>query len=69
MSEFTTPNGKKVATYVEPGTSMFKVKFIPGGELPVELSGLYTSSNFADRAIQAYIAKQEKPKGKSDKEL
>lgn len=69
MSHFTTPNGKGVSTYLDPLTVAHRIKFDQGGELPAELSGIFTSKVFADRAIMAYIEKQEKPKGKSNKEL
>jgi hypothetical protein len=68
MSEFITPNGKTVSSYIDPQTVTFRIKFNQGGELPAELSGMFTSKVFADRAILAYIQKQDKPKDKASKE-
>lgn len=55
MSKFETPKGKEVSTFVCPKTSLYRIKFVPGGELPAQLSGLYTSETLADQAIQEYI--------------
>ena len=65
MSTFITANGKEVATFICPKTSYHKIKFIPGGELPVSLSGLFTSEAIADRVISEYLAKADQPKVKT----
>ena len=59
MSTFTTFNGKNVATFICPKTTYHKIKFVEGGELPVCLTGLFTSEALADRAIAEYIAKDQ----------
>ena len=66
MGKFTTAYGKDVATYIDPKTAMIKIKFVQGGELPEELSGFFTSEQFADRAIFAYIEK-DKPNDEKKK--
>jgi hypothetical protein len=55
MAEFTTPNGKQISTFIEPGTAMIRIKFNTGGELPVELSGMFTSLRVAHQTIEGYI--------------
>lgn len=65
MSSFITPNGKGVSTFICPTTAHVRIKFDQGGELPAELSGIFTSVRFADQAIISYLEKQtkeEKPK-------
>lgn len=57
MKEFETPNGKKIVLVQEPNS--VRVMFSPGGELPEELKGKYTSAFFAERDVLAYLAKQE----------
>lgn len=61
MSKFETPNGKEIATYVEPNSAMFRIKFVQGGELPTDLQGVFTSEKFADRAIKSYLLTYKKP--------
>lgn len=63
MSVLITAGGKTVDTFVDKKSGLFRVKFVPGGELPVELSGLYTSNKTADIAIKNYI-ERNKPKAK-----
>ncbi len=36
----------------------FFVKFVPGGEMPKELSGEYTREDLAHESIKVYLAKQ-----------
>lgn len=64
MEQYVTPNGKPVSTFIVPNTGHVGVKFNQGGELPTELSGLFTSVRLANIAIENYIAKQEVKKGK-----
>lgn len=60
---FTTPNGKSISTFIEPNTSLIRIKFDTGGELPEELSGYFTSERSAHQAITNYILQvTEKPK-------
>jgi hypothetical protein len=62
MTKYVTPKGKSISTFIDPVTAHIRIKFDQGGELPAELSGIFTSGVFADRAITSYIEKQEKPK-------
>lgn len=62
MSQFTTPKGKDVATFICPKTAHHRIKFVQGGELPEKLSGLYTSERLADQAIVSYIEESKQPR-------
>ena len=69
MRSFETPNGKQIAMVICPKTAHIKVQFTSGGELPVELSGLYTSQTDAEKDIMIYIEKlNSTPKEKAKKE-
>lgn len=70
MSQFTTAYGKDVATFIDPKNSHVRIKFVQGGELPLELQGLFTSVRVADQAIINYIErdKPEEPKARKVKE-
>jgi hypothetical protein len=55
MDTFMTPNGKEIKIINAPGTGHYKIQFTQGGELPNELSGLYTSSAVAQVAVRNYL--------------
>lgn len=57
MKTFETPNGKEIAMVICPKTAHIKLQFPTGGELPVNLTGLYTSETDAIRDILVYIDK------------
>lgn len=50
---------KKLLVRNKVGTPHFKVIYEGGGELPKDLSGLYTSKNQAEKAIQLYLIKRD----------
>lgn len=62
MSKFTTTKGKDVATFICPKTSLHRIKFVQGGELPEKLSGVYTSEALADQAIVQYLEESKQPR-------
>lgn len=65
MKSFETPNGKTIELFIDPKTAHIKVKFVPGGELPIELTGLYTSEKAAEKDILFYLDRvKDKPKVK-----
>ena len=65
MKSFETPNGKIIELFIDPKTAHIKIKFIPGGELPAELTGLYTSEKAAEKDILFYLDRvKDKPKVK-----
>lgn len=51
---YTTPNGKEIATYYD-GRNL-RIKFTTGGELPESLSGIFTNPIHAKNAILKYVA-------------
>ena len=53
MPDFETKKGKTVRLYSE--GNGWKIKFYPGGELPEELQGVFTSEGKATQAIKQYI--------------
>lgn len=55
MLELVTANGKEIAIVNAPGTGHYKMQFTSGGELPENLSGLYTSYKQAEKAAVSYI--------------
>lgn len=46
---------KELQAYIEPGTAHYKIKYEGGGEVPAELSGVYTSINVVDQAVLNFI--------------
>jgi hypothetical protein len=64
---FTTAYGKDVAPYIDKTSSMYRIKFVQGGELPECLEGIFTSEARAIQAIVSYI-ESDKPKAKNVKE-
>tara|TARA_R110000772_G_scaffold20940_1_gene57953 strand:+ start:1555 stop:1818 length:264 start_codon:yes stop_codon:yes gene_type:complete len=65
MSEFKTPGGKTIATYVDPTTAHLRIKLVEGGQVPTELSGMYTSTALADLAIKTYLLTNEETQTKA----
>jgi hypothetical protein len=68
-----TPQGKEIQIYIDPKTAFRKLSFTSGGELPEQLSGIFTSEREAMRAVNDYVASRpiakplkEKTNGKSD---
>jgi len=57
--EFHTKNGKSIKIYNVKGTGLFCIAFASGGELPKELSGMYTSPSKAKAKIERYIETQK----------
>ena len=67
MTKLETPNGKELAIVRCPKTAHLNIQFTTGGELPQELSGIYTSEAFAKKAITSYL-ENKKPVVKEVKE-
>ena len=45
-----------------PQGQLYKIRFTQGGNLPIELKGLYNKLKWAEKAIADYEAKKAKPK-------
>jgi hypothetical protein len=66
MKTFTTPNGKEIEIFRDKQSAQYKIQFTSGGELPEELTGIFTNELFAETAINKYLEKQETKKVKSE---
>lgn len=65
MKSYETVSGKRIELYIEPKTSHIKLKFWQGGELPEELTGMYTSEKDAERDILIYLEKNKTARQKA----
>ena len=59
MKTYTTKGGKEISVVRDTNSQHLKIQFASGGQLPEELSGIYTSESFAEQAIRGYISRQE----------
>ena len=71
MEKFITAGGKEVQILTDPATAHIKVRFKDGGQLPHELSGLFTSKAIAEVAVRSYLINthETKVKKKENKEF
>ena len=60
--ELTTEAGKVLAVYKVGNSSLYKVAFTSGGQLPAELDGMWTNPVMAQKSIKAYLAKRKNEK-------
>ena len=62
IRSYKTKGVKELQTYIKPGTAHYILQWSGGGELPAELSGMYTSLNLVDSAVLTYLntVKEEK---------
>lgn len=51
--------GRKLTVKPEGQTALFKVEFTGGGQLPLSLSGRFTSMNEGIKAVQRYLKERE----------
>ena len=56
IRSYKTKGTKELETFIHPGTAHYKLQWSGGGELPQELSGMYTSLNLVDTAVLTYLA-------------
>lgn len=52
---YKTEAGKELGIYKVANTSLYRVAFKSGGELPEKLSGMYTAPTMAAQAIESYL--------------
>jgi len=57
---------KEIQAYIEPGTSHYKIKYEGGGEVPVELSGVYTSLGIVDQTVLNFINSEKSTSKKKE---
>lgn len=55
----TGENKKDMVVMRKDGTSLWVIGFENGGEVPKELSGMYTSIPVAEQAIKHYLSKRK----------
>ena len=65
IRSYKTKGIKELQAFIEPGTSHYKLQWDGGGELPAELSGVYTSMSLVDSAVLTWVHNQ--PEKKADK--
>ncbi len=58
MKTWETPKGKEIKLYYE-GRNL-AIQFGSGGELPVELQGVFTNETEAEKAILKYLDTKKK---------
>lgn len=63
MKSFETPAGKTIQLSIKENSSHIKISFGQGGELPEELTGVFTSEVEAEKAVICYLdkVKDKKP--------
>lgn len=54
---YKTEAGKEIEAVLDPKTCRHRIQFTSGGELPIDLQGIFTNKTFADRAIVAYLGR------------
>jgi hypothetical protein len=52
-----TPGGKELAIFKVANTSLLRINWKDGGQLPAELNGMFTKSSLAQAEIQRYLTK------------
>ena len=62
IRSYKTKGTKELQTFINPGTAHYKLQWDGGGELPQELSGLYTSLNLVDTAVLSYLGNMKEEK-------
>lgn len=67
MQVHITSGGKEIQAFRD-SQARWKVQFTSGGQLPEELTGLYTSERNAVNAILQYIDKDKNRKSKKTEE-
>lgn len=53
--EFYTPAGKKMGVFKVSNTSLYRLGFTDGGQLPKKYAGMYTDPTRADDDIRKYL--------------
>lgn len=68
MKTFETPAGKKIQLKIDQKTSLIKVEFASGGELPMCFTGGFTTEREAEIAVRRYLASMEEKKTSKSRE-
>jgi|TARA_R110001592_G_scaffold46736_2_gene148709 hypothetical protein len=62
IRSYKTKGTKELEAFIHPGTAHYKLQWSGGGELPQELSGMYTSLNLVDTAVLSYLGNLKEAK-------
>jgi hypothetical protein len=66
MKTYETPGGKTIQLKYKEGSALIKVEFATGGELPADLSGLFTDEAAANTAVLKYLDRTSKKKSEKE---
>lgn len=64
--EYRSSKEKNLKIYRVKNSGLYAIKFVGGGQLPDDLSGMYTSPALAEKAIEKFL--EPKPKRTTKKE-
>jgi len=59
---YKTKGAKELEALIHPGTAHYILQWSGGGEVPQELSGMYTSLNLVDTAVLTYLSSLKETK-------
>ena len=59
IDNLETKAGKGLGIYKVSNTSLYRVAFTTGGQLPSELDGMWTDPVMAQKTVKAYLSKKE----------
>lgn len=62
IRSYKTKGIKELQAFIKPGTSHYILQYEGGGEVPAELSGIYTSISLVDQAVFTYIHSDKETK-------
>ena len=62
IRSYKTKGAKELEARIHPGTAHYVLQWSGGGELPQELSGMYTSLNLVDTAVLSYLGNLKEAK-------
>lgn len=63
-----TEGGKKIIVEYDRKATLYRIKFSPGGQLPKDLEGLWTSPTRAAQAVTQYLNKAKKKESQKEVE-
>lgn len=63
-----TGKGKEIRLAPANNVQGFELKFYPGGQMPKDLKGVFTSRKEAEKVVQAYLAKSKTTSSKTIEE-
>jgi len=69
VKNYETPAGKEIGIFKVANTSLYRIGFLQGGEVPLALSGMFTAPSKAVQAIESYLAKRERDENRNTKQV